>query len=244
MLTTRNDTLLASESISFPTPENPMAKCFAKKVDNQMGNEMEENDCIDIESYAASTKKSRKEIWNQIKTGEIPGKCILGKIFIYPKGEGTNQEQYVFHNDPHINPFTIAPLRTNDINQKKDIADISLNETEANKINRAENNIHKNEETQKTSEMALLIDLLSLSKEENKELMRITSESITSIDEATKKAMSAKDDLLKSKDLQIENFKNIIVQNEKTISKLNQEIEDLNILNKILLKTNNKTTYR
>jgi chromosome segregation ATPase len=80
------------------------------------------------------------------------------------------------------------------------------------------------------TEMALFIDHLSLAKEENKDILRLTQDSINRITQLSESVISLKDELLKARDTEIQALKKRLQSKNLTIRRLRQELEDLSML--------------
>jgi len=83
---------------------------------------------------------------------------------------------------------------------------------------------------QPMTEMALFIDHLSLAKEENKDILRLTQDSINRITQLSESVISLKDELLKARDTEIQALKKRLQSKNLTIRRLRQELEDLSML--------------
>ncbi len=81
-----------------------------------------------------------------------------------------------------------------------------------------------------SDEMALLIDHLSLAKEENREILELTRQSMAQMNEMTKKIVDMKDKLLDSQDGKISLLEEKLENESKQIKALRQTVEDLEIL--------------
>ncbi len=79
-------------------------------------------------------------------------------------------------------------------------------------------------------EMALLIDHLSLAKEENREILMFAQQSLAQVREITSQIVSSKDELLKLRDEKIQLLEEKLVLSQKTLKKLAQEKEDMEML--------------
>lgn len=80
------------------------------------------------------------------------------------------------------------------------------------------------------TEIALLLDHLSLAKEENREILKMTQESIRKVTELTDTIVEMKDTVIEAKESQILFLKDQLDTKEKEIRKLLQQKEDLEIL--------------
>ena len=79
-------------------------------------------------------------------------------------------------------------------------------------------------------EMALLLDHLSLAKEENREILRLTQDSIRKVTELTDSIVEMKDALIEAKQTQILTLKEQLDAKDREIRKLLQQREDLEML--------------
>lgn len=88
-----------------------------------------------------------------------------------------------------------------------------------------------------STEIALLLDHLSLAKEENREILKMTQESIRKVTELTDTIVEMKDSLLEARETQILFLKDQLDGREKEIRKLKQQKEDLEILAQTIMAT-------
>jgi len=87
------------------------------------------------------------------------------------------------------------------------------------------------------TELALLLDHLSLAKEENREILKMTQESIRKVTELTDTIVEMKDTVIDAKETQIMFLKEQLETREKEIRKLMQQKEDLEILAQTIMAT-------
>ena len=85
-----------------------------------------------------------------------------------------------------------------------------------------------------STELALLLDHLSLAKEENREILRLTQDTLTKLSAMTDAVVQMKDEVIKSKDLQLATMQQAIAEKERNLSQLRQDKEDLEMLNRTL----------
>lgn len=79
-------------------------------------------------------------------------------------------------------------------------------------------------------EIALLIDHLSLAKEENREILRLTHESMSRLSEMTDKMLAMKDSVIASKEEQMLILKQRLTEQAQELRQALQEKEDLETL--------------
>jgi hypothetical protein len=86
-------------------------------------------------------------------------------------------------------------------------------------------------------EMALLLDHLSLAKEENREILRMTQESIRKVTELTDTIVEMKDSVIEAREAQIMALREQLGEREKQIKSLLQQKEDLEMLARTIAET-------
>jgi hypothetical protein len=86
-------------------------------------------------------------------------------------------------------------------------------------------------------EIALLIDHLSLAKEENREILRLTQESMSRLSEMTDKMLDMKDSIISSKDEQMQILKQRLAEQTEQLRQVLREKEDLETLTEALQKS-------
>jgi len=92
-------------------------------------------------------------------------------------------------------------------------------------------------EQSESPEIALLIDHLSLAKEENREILAFAQKSLEQVRETTAQIVSAKDELLAIKNEKIKLLEEQLMAERDSLIKLKQEKEDLQMLTDELLKS-------
>lgn len=84
-------------------------------------------------------------------------------------------------------------------------------------------------------EIALLLDHLSLAKEENKEILAMAQSSLAQVREITQQIISAKDDLLTAKEEKIKALEEKLLLKDQELNSTKQNLEDLEMLSQTLL---------
>jgi hypothetical protein len=85
-----------------------------------------------------------------------------------------------------------------------------------------------------SSEVALLLDHLSLAKEENREILKMTQDAIRKVTELTDSVVAMKNAVIESKDSQIDALREQLAAREARIKQLLQKNEDLEMLARAL----------
>lgn len=84
-------------------------------------------------------------------------------------------------------------------------------------------------------EVALLLDHLSLAKEENREILRLTQDAMQRVSNMTDQLVKLKDELLSTKDQQLTQMHEIVKAREAEILRLKRQNEDLETLARTLM---------
>lgn len=85
-----------------------------------------------------------------------------------------------------------------------------------------------------TQELALLIDHLSLAKDENREILRLTQDSMARLTQMTDTILEMKDAIIASKDQQLDLLKQQMTEQSKDLVRVLKEKEDLETLTQAL----------
>lgn len=155
---------------------------------------------IELSVYAKDQNISEHEVWNKIRSGDLIGRSFNGKLYIHESSGHMGNEMDRLQASIDLPPLPDETFSPN-----------SLQESNA-------------------PEMALLLDHLSLSKEENKEILRLSQESITRVTQMSDTIVALKDELLRAKDEQMDGLREKMKTKDLEISQLKQELEDLRML--------------
>lgn len=169
---------------------------------------------VEIKIFAQDQNLSEAEVWNRVRRGELIARSSAGKVYIHPLSPTSQLDHTMNISMPSTDH--LPPLPSAD----------SLGNSSA-----LTHDVH-------TPEIALLLDHLSLSKEENKEILKLTQESIARITQMSDTIVSMKDELIKLKDEQMENMRDKMKTQEQQLGRLRQEVEDLKMLTQTLSQEN------
>ncbi len=187
-----------------------------------------DSDCqfagIELATYASQHAIGTSQVWELVRQGKLAARTERGRVFVY--------ERAIEDDDltPLTPPATISldnlpPLPTKAPAQQ-----------------------HALTPAAPTPEVALLLDHLSLAKEEHREIIRLTQDSISRITSMTEQLIASKDALLKDReeqlrekttelsrrDSKLEAAEEDIARRDATIAKLKQDLEDMEILTRTL----------
>ena len=179
-----------------------------------------------IGDYARQLQVTTQTIWADIQRGALPARMINGEIFVFPDASviAETTPQGAAKKEPEINPRGEDTGFTHEHELLPPLAERSTRAL-----------VHRADGTAIT-DMTLLLDHLSLAKEENKEILRLTKDSIERITAMTDSLMAMKDDVIKTKEHEISLLNREISGRDQELNKLRQELEDLQMLAESLLQ--------
>ena len=196
------------------------------------------DDGISLSDYAAHSGISEAEVWRRIKRGEIVARPLNGKLLIWNETpqEAHSQKEHTsglaLPNDPPTNPSPKSAKPLTDalppIPEDSEIETSTLRTPTSSMQESAP--LPKSGAGIPTTELALIIDHLSLAKDENRDILSLTQDSIRKITELSDVLIATKDALLEAKEFQIEALKERLTRREKEINNLKKANEDLEIL--------------
>lgn len=155
---------------------------------------------IELSLYAKDQNVSEHEVWNKIRSGDLIGRSFNGKLYIHEPSADSNNELDRLQASVDLPPLPEDSFAANNLQESN------------------------------APEMALLLDHLSLSKEENKEILRLSQDSISRITQMSDTIISLKDELLRTKDEQMDGLREKMKSKDVEIAQLKQELEDLRML--------------
>jgi len=206
-------------------------------------------DGCDIATYADARALSTDEVWQRIRRGELIGRTQEGLLYVYEREGSMIAAQRQFG----ASAIDEAPLA-----DEIEIVDAAVEPEEiphslpplpvSAGIDTDKTYLAFSGEKSASPEVALLLDHLSLAKEEHREILRMTQESIQRITQMTDSLMAVKDELLAEKDQrlrerdeelskreqEISRLKSKLEKKNHSVKKLRQDIEDFEMLTKSL----------
>lgn len=192
----------------------------------------EKMDGVELNAYAEKEDLSIHEVWEQIKSGELVARISDTKIYVYKSEEINNEKNIPGVKDTLVGASYAGHLPPLPIFSEDELDTLNLEVSYTSQENLLP------QTTNQSVELSLLLDHLSLAKEEQRDLIKMTQNTIDRISKMTELALESKVELLNHRNQRIEELESLLRQNEVTISKLKQEVEDLEILNRQLSEEN------
>ncbi len=208
-------------------------ECIPKELAPQ--EYLSELDGLSIEDYAQRQGMTTDEVWNRLRRGQLVGRTSRGKVLVYESisaaalavpglgspGGATGSAQgtsFRSSSDGDLPPLEFGA--SGHLTERSSTHSSSM--------------VSMDLAGPQSTELALLLDHLSLAKEENREIIRLTQDTLTKLSSMTDAVVQMKDEVIKSKDIQLAEFQHALAEKERNISQLRQEKEDLEILNRTL----------
>ena len=178
------------------------------------------DDGMPIEDYAEKFLLSETEIWRRIRHGELLGRTHQGRLLIYPP----SSIEATLADLPPLPGQTPSPTRVGATQERSGADFLGLSG-----------------ERSSSPELALLLDHLSLAKEENREILRLTDQSMKRVCEMSDALIQMKDAVIVSKDTEllavrqqrdteVASLEAKLAASDMEIRRLRQQSEDLEML--------------
>ncbi len=180
---------------------------------------------LTLQNYAAQNSLSEADVWKLLRQGEIIGRTHRGKLIIYPEpaaGLPPLETKKSIQVSGAVSNSQLPPLPG------------TLPSTRTGELA-----LHGSSENS-SPEVALLLDHLSLAKEENREILKMTQESIRKVSELSDSVVDMKDAVIDAKDAQLQALKEQLKATDRQNAKLKQDNEDLNMLARTLAENSDQ----
>jgi hypothetical protein len=182
-------------------------------------------DGMELSKAARHLGVSIDEIWRRVRNGKLVARTDRGQVMVY-----TDASTVVTMEGLPPLPNSTAREWTKSASNSDDS---KLVDTEYNQISVLSERVSSSDR----QEVALLIDHLSLAKEENREILRLTHESMSRLSEMTDKMLDMKDSIISSKDEQMQILKQRLAEQTEQLRQVLREKEDLETLTEALQKS-------
>ena len=195
------------------------SKDFGESESNQRLDITASDDGIPIEDYAEKFVLSETEIWRRLRSGELLGRTVKGRLLIYPP---ESMDVDMAELPPLPEGYQSSPRAGASPERSSNFFGLSEDQTNG-------------------PELALLLDHLSLAKEENREILRLTDHSLRRVSELSDALVQMKDAMIiakdaelaalkRERDLEIARLQDKLAASERENKKLKQQSEDLEML--------------
>jgi len=205
-------------------------------------------DGVEIEIYAATMGITPSEVWSLLRRGELLGRTEKGKLLVFAR-PGQENAGHIEHFNKFATPVDqmrvgASAKSSGDHGELPPLPPLSA---EATNLNHKEIRAVPQGEPQTAGsyltvsetksihpEISLLLDHLSLAKEENREIIKLTQDALSHVSSMTDTMIKMKDQLITAKEEQLLTMREVLSLRDQEIRKLKQEREDLEMLTRTL----------
>lgn len=191
---------------------------------------------VELSAYADQNDLTTADVWALVRQGELAARTQRGKVYVYDRA--LEDEELIAEEAPQAATSTSTRPITSAAPAFLPPLPTASTATPASAL----------VPQQPAPEIALLLDHLSLAKEEHREIIRLTQDSITRITSMTEQLLAAKDttirdreeqlasahDEVEMRDQKIAAMEQQMADRDAMVTKLRQELEDMEILTKTL----------
>jgi hypothetical protein len=183
-------------------------------------------DGLTLEDFCLAHQLTTAEVWRQLRSGELTGRTEKGRLLIYSEANALRTAD------------GLIDMRADDDLKASDLPPIPGSSAEDGGAF-----LTLTGQRNSTPELAMLIDHLSLAKEENREILRMAQDSIKKVTEMSDSIVEMKEAVIEAKDMQLhareQELKAVKEQCEeqaRQLRRLRQQNEDLEMLTRTLTK--------
>ena len=178
-----------------------------------------EIDGVEIETAASRLGVGEEDVWRRIRNGQLIARTMRGKVFVYTSM-------------PASLPTDLPPTPV-DIMVQNQASQASASDR-SNRNQRPTSEITIMEDHSRNHEVALLLDHLSLAKEENREILRLTQDSMGRLTQMTDAMLQMKDDVISAREAQLTDMRERLDAQTHELRRALREKEDLETLSRAL----------
>jgi hypothetical protein len=210
------------------TPEPAAEPSQAGEESTPPASDEDALDGLTLEAYCAAHSLTTAEVWRRLRSGELTGRTEKGRLLIYARPAAVADGPLDFRPSPEAGG--LPPLPGSDQTPAGDTAATAKPHAAAGGF------LALSGDRSSTPELALLLDHLSLAKEENREILRLTQDSIRKVTELSESIVEMKDAMIEAKEEQIQLLRSQLDNQTRQLSQLKQQNEDLEMLARTLTK--------
>jgi hypothetical protein len=168
------------------------------------------------------------ELWSKVKSGQLLARTLAGEVRIYSSIEKSNDDIAKIANlpKPPLKKIQSKKIQSKEILSPEiqfDPTVIVATMTHSNEDHHASSNSSK-------GELAAIVHHLNLAKEENREILKLTSESMSRLTQMTDAVINMKDELIVAREAQLQELQSELKAQDEQIRNLLREKENLETL--------------
>lgn len=187
---------------------------------------------LSIEEYATKHELSEAEVWRMLRRGEVVGRTQEGHLLVFESAAQAPAPEAlsVPAPEPKLPPGPTPDATIDDLTFLPPLPSEDGKVTLARSGASAGEYLTLSGERASSPELALLLDHLSLAKEENREILRMAQDSIKKVTEMSDAMLEMKDRVIDARETELLALKEQLAQRDTEMKKLRQQNEDLEML--------------
>lgn len=197
-------------------------------------------DGLDIDAAAAALGVDAAEVWRRVRSGQLMARSQLGKVFVYSDQGDFDSDMERLAALPNLpesrHHMSSDRAESMDYDHNTQTLDASAGHERKSPV--LVNMVGTNTELVPVEASFVNPDdflrYLNLSRTENQEIIRLTSESMNRLSKMTDEMLQLKDELIEARELQLEHLERDRVLSQEEIRRLRKEVEDLATVAKFL----------
>lgn len=166
---------------------------------------------VDIITYAKVTGTTPQAVWDDLRAGKLLGRVFEGQVLVC-----NPQTSHVDIGKNQVFNFSALPPLPKSGSQNMLVPQA------------------KNEAAATSTEVALLIDHLSIAKEENREIIRLTQDAMQRMESLHQKVLDTKDQIIEDRNQEIALMRTELAMLKEKVQLLQKEKEDFETLTRVL----------
>lgn len=202
-------------------------------------------DGVEISEYARANALTEAQVWQRVRRGELAGRLVAGRYLLYtdlprpsvsaPERQGASASSVFAAMDPMIGRSGLDGLldgvEGHQVFQPaapvsmafRDVAHPEVLGPETENLPSTGKPVH-------SPDLALLIEHLNLARQENREIIRLSEESIRRVTAMSETIVAAKESQIADRDDEIRRLQEQLDDRDRNVVRLQQEVEDLEML--------------
>lgn len=163
------------------------------------------------------------ELWSKVKSGQLLARTLAGEVRIYSSIEKSNDDIAKLANlpAPPLKEIQSTEIQSSEVQFDPTVIVATMTHS---------NEDHHGSQNSSKGELAAIVHHLNLAKEENREILKLTSESMSRLTQMTDAVINMKDELIIAREAQLQELQSELKAQDEQIRNLLREKENLETL--------------
>jgi hypothetical protein len=203
-----------TERADYNQSQNLSSMMFGPTVDDL------DIDGLDLDAAAEELGIGVDDVWRRIRNGQLLARTQSGRVYVYTHPPVDEQ-----HSD---SVKGLPPLPHTE--QATEVVLTRMEEA----LTPRDSEAHISSLAVSVADLTTIINHLSLSKEENREIIRLTSDSMNRLTQMTDAVIKMKDDVINAREEQVESLRSELDLRDHELRRLTREKENLETVARFL----------